>query len=62
MIERNDPRVAAMVKDLHRQAVESGSEDPIFGALVIAAMALVRLEEEAPRSRHPEGGGRGAAA
>lgn len=60
MISRDDPRVSAMIRDLHRQAVDAGADDPIFGALAIAAMALVCLEDEAPQSRHPRGCGRGS--
>ena len=49
--------VSARIRDLHAAAKSAGYEDPIFGALVIAAMALIRLEEEAVRGRHPDGKG-----
>lgn len=57
MIDNTDPRVQAKIRNLHAAAVSAGFENPIFGGLVIAAMALIRLEEEAVRGRHPDGKG-----
>lgn len=50
-----DPRVSAKVKELHASAKVAGFEDQIFGALVIAATALIGLEDEMPAGRHPKG-------
>ena len=47
--------VSAKVRELHAAAKSSEYEDPIFGALVIAATALLRLEEEMQDARHPRG-------
>ena len=55
MIGISDPRVNARLKELHAAAKAAGFEDPIFGAVVIAATALVGLEDEMRAGRHPKG-------
>ena len=39
------PRAVDTLRELHGLAVEAGYTDPLWGALVIAAMALASLEE-----------------
>ncbi len=56
----DDGLVSAKVRDLHAAAKAAGYDDPIFGALVIAATALVRLEDELREARHPRGRRNGA--
>lgn len=55
MTDPSDPCVIAKVRELYRGAVEAGYDDPIFGGLVIAATALVGLEDEMSAGRHPKG-------
>lgn len=57
MTDASDPRVNARLKELHAAAKAAGYEDPIFGGLVIAATALVGLEDEMRAGRHPKGMG-----
>lgn len=52
-----DDRIAGKVRELHDAARDAGYEDPIFGAVVIAATALVGLEDEMRAGRHPKGRG-----
>lgn len=54
-ITADDPRVLAEMRRLHSAAVEAGYDDHLFGALLIAAIALVGIEEEASAGRHPGG-------
>lgn len=55
MITPDDPRVAALIRETHTQAVASGYSDPLWGTVVTLAMALVGLGDEAPAGRHPKG-------
>lgn len=50
-----DDRIFAKARELHQSAVEAGYKDPILGALMIAATALVGLEDEMSDGRHPKG-------
>ena len=53
----SDPRVSAKIRELHADAISAEFENPIWGALVIAAIALVGLEDELRDARHPKGRG-----
>lgn len=44
MITTATPRETEMIRELHAEAAAAGFEDPVWGALVIAAKALVDLE------------------
>mgnify|MGYP001769098025 CR=1 FL=1 len=52
-----DPRVVATMRGYHAEAVAAGYDDHLFGALVIAAMVIVGLEDELAEARHPRGRG-----
>lgn len=60
MIAADDPRVAARVRALVDDAKAAGFDDRLYGAVVIAAAALVGLEEELRSARHPRGAASGA--
>lgn len=58
MIHPDDPLVTSEIHRLCDDAKTAGYEHAVYGALVIAVTALVRYrEEEAPKARHPRGGG-----
>ena len=57
MIDTSDPRVSAKIRELHADAISAEFENPIWGGLVIAALALVGLENELRDARHPKGRG-----
>jgi len=50
------PRAGEILRQLLAAAGEAGFEDHAFGAVVIAARAFARLEEEASLARHPRNG------
>lgn len=45
------PAVVEQMRALYADARAAGFEDPLFGALVIATTALVRIEQEVGRGR-----------
>lgn len=49
------PDVVALVSRLIVEARVAGYNDPVYGALVIAAHALHLISAEVGRSRHPAG-------
>ena len=41
-----DPAIVERIRTFHAEAVAAGYTDPLWGALVIAAMVVVGLERE----------------
>lgn len=50
-----DPRVVATMRGYHAEAVAAGYDDHLLGALAIAVMVIVGLEDELAAARHPKG-------
>lgn len=50
-----DPRVVAAMRDYHAQSVAAGYRDHLLGALALASMTIVGLEDELLEARHPKG-------
>ena len=51
----HDPDITTKIREFHATAVAAGYSDPLWGALVIAAMVIVGLEDELAAARHPKG-------
>lgn len=55
------PDVVALISRLIAEARIAGYDDPVYGALVIAARALDRMGAEMSAARHPRGHATGGA-
>lgn len=51
----DDPRVVALIREVHASAKAAGYDDPIWGSVVTLAMAVVGAEDESGAGRHPKG-------